>query len=127
MQAIHEHHAVAYDEPVILLDGRGRPSGTAPKGLVHGRHTPLHLGFSCHLFDRAGRVLVTRRATTKRTWPGTWSNACCGHPLPGEPLRAAVARRLHDELGVSPDRMALAIPDFTYRATMSNGVVEHEV
>jgi isopentenyl-diphosphate delta-isomerase type 1 len=127
MQTIEEHRAVAHDEPVVLLDGRGRPAGTAPKGLVHSRRTPLHLGFSCHLFDHAGRVLVTRRATTKRTWPGVWSNACCGHPLPGETLRAAVTRRLRDELGVIPSRMAVAIPDFTYRATMSNGVVEHEV
>lgn len=130
MQAIEHrrgHRAVAHDEPVVLLDARGRPSGTAPKALVHGRRTPLHLGFSCYLFRGDGRVLVTRRATTKQTWPGTWTNACCGHPLPGETLRAAVSRRLGDDLGVRPSRMALAIPDFTYRATMPNGVMEHEL
>jgi geranylgeranyl diphosphate synthase, type I len=115
------------DEPVILLDRRGRPRGTAPKRTVHGTDTPLHLGFSCHVFDRDGRVLVTQRAAAKPTWPGTWSNACCGHPQPGETLRAAVGRRLREELGVTARRMSLAVSDFTYRAVMSNGVVEHEV
>ena len=48
-------------------------------------------------------------------------------PPPGETLRAAVARRLRDELGVAPSGMALAVPDFTYRAVMDNGIVEHEL
>jgi isopentenyl-diphosphate delta-isomerase type 1 len=114
-------------EPVVLLDRFGRPAGTAPKGAVHGRATPLHLGFSCHVVRADGRLLVTRRAASKRTWPATWSNACCGHPQPGESLRRAVARRLRDELGLVPRRMAVAIPDFTYRAAMADGTVEHEV
>ena len=114
-------------EHVILLDATGQPRGTAPKHAVHGTDTPLHLGFSCHLVDRRGRVLLTRRAAAKPTWPGTWSNACCGHPQPGETLRAAVTRRLQDELGLTVRTMGLAISDFTYRVVMDNGMVEHEV
>jgi isopentenyl-diphosphate delta-isomerase type 1 len=115
------------DDPVVLLDARGRPSGTIPQGEVHHEHTPLHLAFSCHVVAPDGRVLLTRRAATKHTWPATWSNACCGHPRPGETLRHAVERRLRDELGVRPRRLALAIPDFVYRATMPDGPVEHEL
>jgi geranylgeranyl diphosphate synthase, type I len=117
----------ASDEQVILLDWSGRPRGAAPKRTIHGTDTPLHLGFSCHLFDRSGRVLVTRRADGKPTWPSVWSNACCGHPQPGETLAAAVTRRLRDELGLAAGSMAVAVSDFTYRATMPNGLVEHEV
>lgn len=116
-----------HEERVVLLDQCGRPVGTAPKRSVHTADTPLHLGFSCYVVDRKGRVLLTRRADDKPTWPGVWTNACCGHPAAGESLRSAVTRRLRDELGLSPRRMALAIPDFTYRATMDNGIVEHEV
>jgi geranylgeranyl diphosphate synthase, type I len=114
-------------DPVVLLDPAGRPSGTLPKGEVHHENTPLHLAFSCHVVAPDGRVLLTRRAAAKRTWPSTWSNACCGHPRPGETLRHAVERRLGDELGLVPRRLALAIPDFVYRAAMDDGPVEHEL
>ena len=69
----------------------------------------------------------TRRAASKATWPGVWTNACCGHPQLGETLRAAVTRRLREELGVTADGIGVAVADFTYRAVMANGVVEHEV
>lgn len=115
------------DDHVVLLDGRGRPSGTAPKASVHDASTPLHLAFSCHVVDAAGRVLLTRRAAVKKTWPATWSNACCGHPRYDETLRQAVERRLWDELGLRPRRLDLAIPDFAYRAVMADGTAEHEL
>jgi isopentenyl-diphosphate delta-isomerase len=46
------------------------------------------------------KMLVTRRAPTKETWPGFWSNAVCSHPLPQEPYARAARRRLFEELEV---------------------------
>jgi len=114
-------------ERVVLLDDSHHIIGTAAKATVHDRHTPLHLGFSCHVLDPQGRTMISRRAASKTTWPDAWTNACCGHPAPDETLRAAVDRRLHHELGVSAARMSLALPQFEYRAVMPSGVAEHEV
>lgn len=114
-------------EHVVLLGPKGRVSGLRAKAEAHGPDTELHLAFSCHVVDPAGRVLVTRRALHKRTWPGVWTNACCGHPQMGEPLGQAVLRRLREELGVVPSSAGVALPDFTYRATMDDGTVEHEL
>jgi len=46
------------------------------------------------------RMLITRRASDKATWPGFWSNAVCSHPLPREPYAAAARRRLFEELRI---------------------------
>ncbi|HEY0807811.1 MAG TPA: isopentenyl-diphosphate Delta-isomerase, partial [Pseudonocardiaceae bacterium] len=76
-------------EHVILLDQDGNSIGTADKATVHHTETPLHLAFSCYLFDRRGRVLLSQRALAKKTWPGVWTNSACGHPAPGEELADA--------------------------------------
>ena len=114
-------------ERVVLLDDDGRPTGTMLKSDVHGPQTPLHYAFSTYGFDRSGRVLLTRRATTKTAWPGVWTNTCCGHPAPGESLNAAVTRRLDTELGMAPVSVTMVLPDFRYRATDPSGVVENEI
>jgi isopentenyl-diphosphate Delta-isomerase len=114
-------------ESVVLLDEAGRASGTADKVAVHHAQTPLHLAFSCYLFNEAGRFLLTRRAESKRIFPGVWTNTCCGHPLPGEPVSDSVLRRLRDELGIGAAKLILVLPRFRYQARMANGVMENEV
>jgi len=114
------------EERVVLVDEENRVLGTALKREVHHGATPLHRGFSLFLFDRRGRTLLQQRARAKRTWPGVWSNACCGHPAPGEETIDAVRRRCHEELGVVPEALAEILPDFRYRAE-ADGVVENEL
>ncbi|KUI18766.1 isopentenyl-diphosphate delta-isomerase [Mycobacterium sp. GA-1285] len=115
------------DESVVLLDEQGRQIGSAAKTTVHHAATPLHLGFSCYLFDGDGRVLLTRRALGKTTWPGVWSNSFCGHPAPGEQVEDAVRRRAAQELGVSIQAPVCVLPDFRYRAVAADGTVENEI
>ncbi len=112
-------------ELVVLLDEQRRAVGSAPKRLAHHAETPLHLGFSCYVLDAAGRVLVTQRAATKRSFARVWTNTVCGHPGPGEEPADAVSRRARYELGLQVCEVQLALPDFRYRAEQ-DGVVENE-
>jgi isopentenyl-diphosphate delta-isomerase len=114
-------------ETVVLVAEDGTPIGTAAKVIVHDFDTALHLAFSCHVFDQNGRILVTRRALTKKAWPGVWTNSFCGHPAPGETLVHAVSRRAGYELGIDLTELTLALPDFRYRAIDASGIVENEI
>jgi isopentenyl-diphosphate Delta-isomerase len=115
------------DDLVVLLDTDRRPCGVAPRATVHDADTPLHLAFSCYVFSAGGALLLTRRSLLKRTWPGVWTNSCCGHPRPGEHLEDAVTRRVEQELGLVVDDLRCPIPDFAYRAVDASGTVENEV
>ena len=114
-------------ELVVLLDDAGAAIGVAPKHTVHGANPPRHLAFSCYVIDAAGRLLVSRRAWSKLTFPGVLTNSLCGHPAPGESLPDAVCRRAQTELGLDLSRahLRLVLPRFSYRAEM-NGIVENE-
>jgi isopentenyl-diphosphate delta-isomerase len=115
------------EDLVVLLDSAGQPCGSADRRTVHGADTPLHLAFSCYLLNMDNQVLVTRRALAKRTWPGVWTNSCCGHPKPGEPMTDAIGRRVAQELGVRATRIGVVLPDFRYQAVDASGIRENEV
>ena len=103
------------NDSVVLADADGRPCGTADREGVHGFDTPLHFAFSCHLVVD-GRILMTRRALSKRSWPGVWTNSFCGHPRPGEDVVDAVHRYARRELGIEVADVRCILPDFRYRA-----------
>ena len=110
----------------MLLGPDGERIGVAPKATVHQGTTPLHLAFSCYVFDVDDRLLITRRALTKRTWPGFWTNSFCGHPQPYESIGAAADRRAREELGIQVTDMWPVLPGFAYSATYA-GIEENEV
>jgi isopentenyl-diphosphate Delta-isomerase len=113
-------------EMIVLVDDDGRAIGTLPKPLVHHGETPLHRAFSAYLFDDSGRLLITRRAVDKATFPGMWTNTVCGHPGPEEDDAAAIARRARFELGIGVADVRPALPGYRYRAEF-RGVVENEI
>lgn len=115
------------DEEIVLLDEQLQPVGTAPKLASHHDRTPLHLAFSCYLFNEKGQLLLTKRAASKKVWPDVWTNSICGHPLPGESFAGAIARRAQFEVGISRiDGLRPALPAYRYRTPPRHKVIENE-
>lgn len=85
----------------------------------------LHRAFSVVLFNPKGEMLLQKRSASKYHSGGLWTNACCSHPQPGEPMKAALQRKLKQEMGID------LLPDFAfkfhYRAELDNGLIENEV
>ena len=113
------------EEYVVLVDATDREIGIEAKSRVHTLVTPLHRAFSLFLFRTSKELLLQQRANTKKTWPGIWSNSCCGHPLPGESYEKAVLRRAHFELGIEL-KTVTKVFDFQY-CFSKDGVMENEI
>ena len=113
------------EEFVVLVDEADREIGIEKKARVHSSLTPLHRAFSLFLFRSTKELLLQQRSKTKKTWPGTWSNSCCGHPLPDESYEKAVLRRARFELGIELQTVAKV---FDYQYCFSkDGVMENEI
>jgi isopentenyl-diphosphate Delta-isomerase len=111
---------------VELVDPAGRPTGSSTVDDAHQAPGRLHRAFSVVLVDPAGRLLLQRRSAAKTRFPLRWANTCCGHPAPGEPVTAAAARRLGEELSIV-DPGLMTVGTFVYRADdPDTGRVEHE-
>lgn len=113
-------------EQVVLVDENNREIGTADKATVHTKDTPLHRGFSLFLFNSRGELLLTQRAYSKKTFPGVWTNTCCGHPGLKEGAVGAGKRRLKEELGLMVENIEEMAP-YRYRFSDENGIVENEI
>ncbi len=86
---------------VELVTEDGVPAGQSTVEDAHREPGQLHRAFSVLLVDPDGRLLLQQRAAVKTRFPLRWANACCGHPAPGEPVPAAAATRLGEELGIT--------------------------
>ena len=114
-------------EYIVFVTQDGAPTGKiGPKLASHTGDTQLHLGFSGYVFNDEGKVLVTRRADTKKVWPGVWTNTVCGHPGPDESLDVAAQRRLEYELCMTARDLRVVLPDYLYKTPPFNGIIEHE-
>lgn len=112
---------------VCLVDPDGTQLGVRDKEPAHREPVSLHRGVSLYVF-RGQDLLVSQRSFHKKTWPGVWTNTCCGHPGPGESATAAALRHLYHELGASRvDGAHVVLPDFRYEVTMGNGWAENEI
>jgi isopentenyl-diphosphate delta-isomerase len=111
---------------VELVDEAGEPTGAATVGQAHTMPGLLHRAFSVLLVDPLGRLLLQRRAAAKTRFALRWANACCGHPLPGQPVGEAALRRLAEELGLTGVALR-EVGVHTYRAgDPGSDRVEHE-
>lgn len=112
------------EELMVLVDDDDRVVGTAGKLDTH-RQGALHRAFSVIVWDGAGRLLLQKRSTGKYHSGGLWTNACCGHPRPGEDIAKAALRRLEEEMGFACPLEAVGT--ISYRAELDQGMVENEM
>ncbi len=108
---------------IALVDIHGNETGSMEKLAAHEQGM-LHRAFSIFIFNELDELLLQQRAHSKYHSAGLWSNTCCSHPYPGEKILVAAHRRLQEEMGFDCDLNEIF--SLTYKASVGNGLTEHE-
>ena len=88
------------EEYLILVDEKDNPIGKEEKVKCHLPNGILHRAFTALLFDKKGRLVLTRRAREKMLWPGDWDGTFASHPRESETYVSSGERRMPEELGI---------------------------
>lgn len=110
-------------EQLILVDQHDKEIGIEEKIKAH-KEGKLHRAFSVFILNSKGQLMLQKRANDKYHSGGLWTNTCCSHPRPGEPVESAAIRRLSEEMGFSCPLKELF--SFIYKTGFDNGLMEHE-
>jgi len=89
------------EEYLVLVDINDNPIGSEEKVKCHLPNGKLHRAFTALLFDKEGRLVITRRAKEKMLWPGDWDGTVASHPRKPETYISSAERRMPEELGIS--------------------------
>lgn len=92
--------ADAEGELLDMVDEENRVVGQELRGKCH-REGIRHRAVYCLLLDADGRLLLQRRSPAKKIAPSKWDLSVAEHLGVGEEYRAAAARGLWEELGVT--------------------------
>jgi isopentenyl-diphosphate delta-isomerase len=110
-------------EMVASVDENDNIIGEEEKIKAH-QEGKLHRAFSIFVFNSKGQMLIQKRAKEKYHSGGLWTNTCCSHPRPGEPIEKAAHRKLKEEMGF--DCEIKEIFSFIYKVKFDNGLFENE-
>lgn len=88
-------------EVLDVVDTEDRVVDQAPRGEVHDQGL-LHRAVHVLLLDPQDRLILQRRAQTKRTYAGLWTSSASGHVPTGQAPVAAAHRETEEELGLEP-------------------------
>ena len=109
---------------ILLVNNKDKEIGFEEKLKVH-KLGLLHRAFSILIFNNQGELLIQKRAKNKYHSNGLWSNTCCSHQGPKEPLGETIHRRLKEEIGI--DCQLRHVFDFSYEVKFANGLIENEI
>ena len=89
------------EEFVILVDQNDNPIGLEEKVKCHLPNGKLHRAFTALLFDKQGRLVLTKRSSSKMLWPGDWDGTVASHPREKETYVSSAERRMPEEIGMT--------------------------
>jgi isopentenyl-diphosphate delta-isomerase len=115
------------DELLDILTPDGKLTGkTALKSEAHKNgwfHATVHIW----LFTSDEKILLQKRALTKKVFPGIWDISVAGHVGAGEAILEGAKREVFEEIGLKlEDKDLLKIGTRIHQVTHENGIQDNE-
>lgn len=115
------------DELIDILTPNGKPTGkTALKSEAHKNgwfHATVHIW----LFTSDEKILLQKRAFTKKVFPGLWDISVAGHIATSESVLSAAKREVLEEIGLQlNDNDFIKIGTRIHQVSHPNGVQDNE-
>ena len=115
------------DELIDILTPEGSFTGkTALKSEAHKKgwfHATVHIW----LFTSDKKILLQKRALTKKVFPGLWDISVAGHVGAGEEILTSAKREVFEEIGLELDEKDLIkIGTRIHQVSHKNGIQDNE-
>ena len=115
------------DEVIDILTPEGKPTGkTALKSEAHKKgwyHATVHIW----IFTTNKKILLQKRALTKKVFPGLWDISVAGHIGAGESVLNAAKREVFEEIGLElSEEDLIKIGTRVHQVSHSNGIIDNE-
>ena len=115
------------DELIDILTPEGKSTGkTALKSEAHKNgwfHATAHIWF----FTSDKRILLQKRALTKKVFPGIWDISVAGHIGAGEEILDGAKREVFEEIGlILEDKDFIKIGTRIHQVNHENGIQDNE-
>ena len=115
------------DELIDILTPEGKSTGkTALKSEAHKKgwfHATAHIWF----FTSDEKILLQKRALTKKVFPGIWDISVAGHIGAGEEILEGAKREVFEEIGlILENKDFIKIGTRIHQVNHENGIQDNE-
>ena len=115
------------DELIDILTAEGKSTGkTALKSEAHKNgwfHATAHIWF----FTSDKKILLQKRALTKKVFPGIWDISVAGHIGAGEEILEGAKREILEEIGLElQEKDLIKIGTRIHQVSHENGIQDNE-
>ncbi|MGG6231161.1 NUDIX hydrolase [Tenacibaculum sp. SDUM215027] len=115
------------DEVIDIVDENGNHTGkTCLKSEAH-KYGYFHPTIHVWLYTSDHKILLQKRALTKKVFPGLWDISVAGHVAAGEDIKIAALREVKEEIGfdILPENLH-KIGTRKHMVNHPNGIIDNE-
>lgn len=115
------------DELIDIVDENGMYTGkTCLKSEAH-RLGYFHPTVHIWLYTKESKILLQKRALTKKVFPGLWDISVAGHIAAGEQIEEAALREVYEEIGYKmTTEHLIKIGTRKHQVNHANGIIDNE-